>query len=756
MPALKRILRMPPRELAYRLTEKARTEMERRKLANLPAAAPARFKKHLVENAAARFYQRPSRELFHRNFPHWIARATDEAECLCRHEFQLLGFRRTTLDREIDWHRDPITGQKWELRFWADYRPEADPRGRDSKRIHELNRHQHLPRLAKAFYLTGDERYAAEAVAQMKSWIDQNPRGIGINWQSSLEIALRTISWLWTIFLITDSESLGEGVAQQIGDALFAQLDHVHRHTSRFSSPNTHLLGEATALFIAGLTFLDVEPAPAWLRHGTEILTEEAEKQILNDGVHAELSSYYHCYTLDFYLQAFVLAERNHYSFPPSVRERIAGMLRFLRFLTRPDGTIPLLGDDDGGRAVALERKSYRSFADALTIGKALFGEAVSYSGENPEEEAVWLLGGLDGLKPQPQADDPKTTHVFEDAGYVIQRSGWGALDDYLTFDCGGLGMLRGGHAHADALSITLFSRGRDLLVDPGTFVYNCAPRWREYFRSTRAHNTVAIDGWNQADTAGTFRWRKAWKSELRCRMEEEWVEYIEAQHDGYKEALAVVHRRRLLYVRGEYWVIADEFPGSGKHAFNFSFHLGPEVDLFRVAHRGRGFLASEREGLLLGMHASGSVATEVVSGETVLIGGWISNGYGEKQPSVTIRARLTADAPAAALTFVAAAQTGATFEPLLAENAIACSFRNGPFEDIAVFSSGSGPIKLGPFCLEGEFFWFRLQHDELRRVAAVRAKSASMGGTTIFNNKTPGPYFSTQEEKVCAPFAAF
>jgi len=76
----------------------------------------------------------------------------------------------------------------------------ARQRGRDPKIIHELNRHQHLPRLAKAYLLTGDERYSSEAVAQLNIWIDQNPPGRGINWQSSLEIGIRAISWLWTIF----------------------------------------------------------------------------------------------------------------------------------------------------------------------------------------------------------------------------------------------------------------------------------------------------------------------------------------------------------------------------------------------------------------------------------------------------------------------------------------------------------------------------------------------------------------------------
>ena len=99
----------------------------------------------------------------------------------------------------------------------------------DPKVIHELNRHQHLVALAKAYFLTGDERYSREAIAQMESWIDQNPPSVGINWQSSLEIAIRSISWIWAIFLLLPSEPLTDACAARIGRSLFAQIDHIDR-----------------------------------------------------------------------------------------------------------------------------------------------------------------------------------------------------------------------------------------------------------------------------------------------------------------------------------------------------------------------------------------------------------------------------------------------------------------------------------------------------------------------------------------------
>ena len=271
---LKRLRDMTPRELAFRVREKVYSQVDRISLlAGAPEASPCPpdFKNYLAGAPADRFYcshRQDLRSFVNENFPQWFERAVNDAERLCLHEVVLLGYGPLELGREIDWHRDPVTGQIWEQRFWADYRPLHDSEGRDSKIIHELNRHQHLPRLAKAYLLTGDERYASEAVAQLNSWIDQNPPGRGINWQSSLEIAIRTISWLWTIFLLLPSKAFDEASAQRIGDSLFAQLEHVHRYTSVFTSPNTHLIGEAAALYIAGLVFRDGKRPAVWFRQG--------------------------------------------------------------------------------------------------------------------------------------------------------------------------------------------------------------------------------------------------------------------------------------------------------------------------------------------------------------------------------------------------------------------------------------------------------------------------------------------------------
>jgi hypothetical protein len=739
---------MSPRELAHRVREKGYSGWERigRGVHDPEAPHGWGFKSYLADAPSRRFYggrRRQTHAFIEKKAPQWIERAVEEAERLCEHQIELLNLGSLALGPKIDWHRDPSTGRTWERRFWLDYHPERDPQSRDVKIIHELNRHQHLSRLAKAYHWTGNEAYAAEAVAQLESWIEQNPLRHGINWQSSLEIGIRVISWLWTMFFLIPSESFDEIAARRIGDSLFAQLEHVRRHTSLYSSANTHLIGEAAALFIAGLIFRDQACAARWLDEGARLLWSEAERQILPDGVYAELSSYYHCYALDFYLQALILADWNQFPVPPQVRQKVGDMLQFLMHVTRPDGTIAPLGDDDGGRALALEQRTYRSFNGALCAGAVMFRRPdFKYQAGAFSEEAFWLLGkeawdAYDALESTP----PTETQLFcPDAGYNIQRSGWGPLDSHLIFDFGGLGMLTGGHAHADALSIGLFSRGRELLVDPGTFAYNGKTAWRGYFRSTRAHNTVTIDGRDQSEASGTFRWKS--KISSACKLDHEPqasaspVVYLEAEHDGYSRLReGIVHRRRLIHVPGEYWILADDFRGSGQHTFDFNFHLGKRITASTLEHdEGTTVMWSEEAGLLVASFVSEPSAANLIQGQTEPIEGWVSHGYGAMEPGATLRVRMTGSASAASITLVAPVRKAPVVTRLKVDSgeAIACSYEYQGFTDIAVLSSGESDVQVAGFVMRGEFFWLRLEQGLLRETFAIRGGRITRAATNL------------------------
>ena len=814
---LKRLAGMGAAEIGYRLRERARCEVERaavrlrglagsgdgegaeeRFLRRLPAVegedstrARAPATAYLRRLAARRFYLPAGRrgrealaELVRRSFPGSLRPLTAEAERLTAHRFELLGFGEVDLGPEIDWHRDPLTGEAWERRFWADYDLVHEEGAPDPKRIHELARHQHLPRLGKAYFLLGEERYAREAVAQMLGWIDQNPPGVGVHWHSSLEIALRAVSWLWTLFLVLPSRALDEAAARRIGGSLFAQLDHVHAYPSVFSSPNTHLLGEAAALFLGGLVFSDCEGGAAWRDRGAELLAGEAERQVLPDGAHAELSTWYHAYALDFYLQALALARHGGFELAGRGREpvavRVEAMAELLLHVLHPDGSLPRLGDDDGGRALALRETSYGAPLDLLGTAAVLFGRGDMKARAGAlREETLWLLGrrGRAEWDALPAAAPAGVRAAFPAAGYFVQRTGWRSLDSQLVFDCGGLGRPSGGHGHADALSVTLATGGLELLADPGTYVYNGRPDWRDAFRSTRAHNTVVVDGRDQSEPGDTFRWRSRAEARLLTDAAFDGLDLLAGEHDGYaRPPVGVVHRRRVLSVRPDYWLILDDFraaeSGGGtngaEHTFDVLYHLAPEAEAESLAGAGPWEAAfhvrAGDAGLLLHLQASAPLEAEVERpagddrpGRHL---GWVSRRYGDKRPAPVVAARLASAVPATVATLLVPYR-GTAYRPApgwqpralpvrvtaagagAPDAALALSLEHPGGIDLIVASPGAPELEVGPYRMAGEAFWARLDRPErareggdgegsLRRLLAVDA--------TRFEEPSAGP----------------
>jgi heparinase II/III-like protein len=740
---LRRLRSMNGDEVAFRLRENVRIQLDRMRFhlrafdkpmseTRMKRSPFYHFKSYLNKEPARRFCLPATpetrdrmRQFVERTFPEWKTAAILEAERLCAHQVEVLGFGEVHLGDEIDWHLDPVTKRRWPKHYWTNYNLVANSGG-DPKIVHELNRHQHLPRLAKAYFLTGEARYAQEAVAQISGWIDQNPPGLGIHWHSSLEISLRSISWLWTLFFLLPAPNLDEVVSRRICTSLFEQVEHIWRYLSTYSSPNTHLLAEGTALYLAGVVFSEWPSATNWKDAGESILLLEAERQFTAEGVHRELSSTYHCYALDFYLQALCLAMHNERPWPMSLWRRVEAMVEYVMHLTQPNGAIPRLGDDDGGRALALKQTHYGCFRDALCLGAALYGRPdFKYLAGEFCEEALWLLGEKAWWLYEFQESRPPRNPgaLFPEAGYAIQRSGWEPGAHHLVFDFGGMGMCRGGHGHADSLAIVLFSGETELLTDAGTGVYNGAPEWREYFRSSRAHNTALVDREEQSVPGETFSWKRTASARLTRRVSRHSLDYVEGEHFGYAHLpRQIVHRRAILFCRPDCWVITDRFLGVGEHRFDLQYHFParskPMIALYdRPVPEAQVAMKSSGDGLHLFVGSSMPGVAQLCEGQRDAIQGWSSRRYGYREPAPAFSFSMPAAAPAAFLSILLPFSSKSMpfgrevrFErlPVANGNAVACRLWRDHQEDLWIAALEDRTIEVLDYQFQGEFFWIR------------------------------------------------
>jgi len=488
---------------------------------------------------------------------------------ILRHRFPILGVTVAT-GPAIDWRRDYLhqvsTGTPYFRRSpYLDF-----SRAGDHKVIWELNRHQHLILLAQAFLLTGRREYLDEAFRQVESWLDANPFLRGINWGSALEVAFRALSWAW-LWHMAGSE-MPEALRQRFLTALGRHGRFLELNLSVYFSPNTHLLGEAVALHALGVLFPAFPHAARWAEIGGRIVERQMERQVRGDGSHFEQSAYYHVYALDFFLLYRLLAK------PPRTYDaRLVSMAEYLDALLGVSGYLPLIGDDDGGRL-------FHPYGERAGFGRAtmatcsvLFNrpEWLRGSGDLYEQAAWWL--GTEVLSAPTAPPAPRVSRFFSDSGVAVMA----ADDVHLVVKAGPFGVGSGGHSHSDVLSLTARAGSREILIDPGTFTYMADPAERNRFRGSAAHNTVRIDGRDQAVPGGPFRWNH--KPSVTVR---QWTTRPERDYlDATCAYAGFTHRRRILFVKPATVIVLDTVDGpSGDHTLEQFWHLDSAEDAARFS----------------------------------------------------------------------------------------------------------------------------------------------------------------------------
>jgi uncharacterized heparinase superfamily protein len=736
---LRRLLGMSPAEIASRTAERVRIEGDRRRYRHArpsPVSSAARwvakhgsFKSYLRDVMTPRFLLAPDAGagVTAADTTFRDAHAID-GEALLGHRVPLLGFGIVDLGPTLDWHRDPVAGERWALRFFADY-DLVNGDGPDPKVALELNRHGHLPLLARAYVTTHDERYAREAVSQMLSWIDQNPVGWGLHWNSSLELALRSIAWLTTLALLAPSASLDDASAGRVGASLADQLEHIRKYPSLYTSPNTHLIGEAAALFIGGTALAEVPGAPRWRAAGARFLEGELERQVGADGFYGELSSYYHAYALEMYLLALVAGRRST-PLSPRVEERVERMADTLAALARPDGSLPLLADDDGGCTFTLGGLHYYDVRALLSCAAACFQRPDLFHAE-AAERATWIFGRAAVAELERQAiARPRAgaaPRAWRDAGYAMQVMSGAGGPSRLLFDGGGMGIAGAGHGHADALQVLLDVGGRPVLVDPGTCVYNRAPEWRRHFRSTAAHNTVSVDGLDQSVAWGTFAWGETAAVLAGEPAFGEGWQLAHAAHDGYERLRGAVHHaRHVLAVADDYWLIADVLTGRGDHRYAWHYQFAAEMAV--AFERGDdGARASASDGVVragLTFAASVPVHARIAVGETSPLQGWVSSGYGQRQPAPVLEAAAPGGAPVVALTTLRPGGGPLGLDVERRPGCLVAHVTRGEVVDSVVVNGTGAPVVTGDVELDGELLWLRRTRDGGRVVRFVASRA--------------------------------
>jgi hypothetical protein len=537
-----------------------------------------------------------------------------------------------------DWFADPLTkhrAPKGGYAFDLPYRNEA--KVGNIKFVWELSRHQASTVLAAAWWLTGKPAYAERAAQHLTSWWKENPFLTGVHWVSAIEVGLRLLSWTWMRALLAEwpqVRTLFDDNPAFAAQLYYHQL-YAYRFHSRGSSANNHLVAELAGLSTAATAFPWFTESADWAAWSRAGLVEQAAVQTHEDGFNREQASEYHLFVMEMMLAAALPARLAGRPLPGALDDWLRRMADALAASLDTAGQPPRFGDGDEGRGVLLDAPETNHTAIVLDTCRALYG-AAEWWPALPGSVLGTVAAHVAGTAPACR-EVARPGH-FPGTGMTILRDGAAADEIWVRCDAGPHGFLSiAAHGHADALSLELRCGGVEVLADPGTYCYHGEPAWRGYFKGTAAHNTLTVDGQDQAANGGPFLWLTHPTSILDepvATPARSW----QAHHDGYHRLSdPVTHHRRVEMGTNTMCVTIRDWIDAGEpHDVLLAWHLGPAVTVDldnRIARLqwdgGSGTLDLPPE-----------LGWSVHRGEQEPPLGWYSGGFGHKTASSTLTGR--------------------------------------------------------------------------------------------------------------------
>lgn len=466
------------------------------------------------------------------------------------------------MNNKIQWHKG-IKGL-WEksINSYDIEFKDSDSIG-DIRYTWELNRHQFLPYLAACYLKTNDYKYIKLLEYHFDDWIDNNKFLKGVNWSSSMEIAIRAYQWLTVLHLIRDVEN--EDLKDKISKSVIISINYVMNNLSLYSSANNHLILEVAISSIVGYCFQGVYNQN-WLNKGYNVLEKELKNQFYEDGVNKEQALHYQAFVTDMMLQYNTIMKKIGYE--PLEENLIKKSVEFIHILNAKECYVDF-GDSDDAKILTLNTFKYNYYDYILNFASLYYGIEFNCS-DNKYSEITLFCNENAKLREY----DYKNSYIYTKGGYSIIKN----KENILFFDYAllGFGDLAA-HGHADALMFMYYYKGKEFFIDSGTYIYNIKKEKRDYYRSTKAHSTLCYQGINQSEIKGPFLWGKKASSKL-IKSEENNERYIiEAENDGYRPN---IHKRRIEYDKNSDFIkIYDFFDKKAE----INFILDNKVSIERI-----------------------------------------------------------------------------------------------------------------------------------------------------------------------------
>lgn len=478
-------------------------------------------------------------------------------------------------------HREDIGAINWDRRYV------------DRLWTYNLHYFDYAVDLAWAFRLTREQRYVGVFESLVSTWIDKTEPGEGDAWDP-YPISLRTVNWIYALLLLEDSVS--PGLRGRVAVSLFQQLHFLERRIEWHLLGN-HVIKNLKALFIGGL-FFEADPAHDWRTKAAHQLWEQVKEQVYPDGGHFERSPMYHGIVLCDLVEIIQLMRSQNEKVPVEIEDRTRQMLPAMALLTRQDKSLRLLNDSARG---------------------------VSPSYQYLEKLCSCVFS--------PPASPVVSEWSLPETGYYGYRDTKRRSDLIISCREPSPGY-QPGHSHCDILSYEWDVRGEPVIVDSGLHGYDGDP-FREYVRSTRAHNTVSVFGKNQSEAWATFRFGRRAKEVRGSSRFSGGVYIFEGSYRPYHD-LNSVHRRSIS-LQGDELTIVDVVEKNDATLVESFLHFHPDFSLSVT----NGRALAVKGPVIFSIEPFGIDELSVIRGENQPTQGWYCEEFGKAIPQYVLVMRI-------------------------------------------------------------------------------------------------------------------
>lgn len=530
--------------------------------------------------------------------------------------------------------KDHGSAYYWDVNFYHDTEnPEYDV-----KWLWELQRFQFLLWLGAAWKMTGDMKFPSAAREILNCWMTGLKYPFGVEWSSNLEVGLRLLSISRCHLMCMEAPCWDHNFVSSLISWEFLHAIHIKEELTSHHSLGNHPLGEASALLWFSLLTQQCHASIAWKDFTYKEIERMISGLIYPDGVYAEQSTGYQKFVLEFILPVILLGQSIGAKFSDTTLKRVLSSLEFVQALSAGGRQTPMIGDADSGSAIGWRLSDYWDFSWLLATGSTILTAPKLADGIEVLPAEAFLNVGIAGMK----RFDSFVRRRIRRLPALRQRSGSSSdfpLGGYhvssdslfrLVFDSGPLGIYPGfGHGHADALSVLIAVRNKPVVVDTGTMHYNAEAHIRDYFRNTRSHNSVIVNGRGQSQPLDTFKWAYDYRVQ--------WADSIERPScrifSGTVQTQSYVHSRTVIHFFDRGFIVRDNVQASGPIWVENFFHFAPDIEL-QASGKDKFVASVGNDNLEIIFRESGFIHAQICKGFTDPMIGWYSRNYGEMVPT--------------------------------------------------------------------------------------------------------------------------